>query len=184
MRKYSRIVELLTGIIILSSLVLFVGCSNKNPLESKTPNSNALPSSSISLNPISELVQELDVLVSAPINAIGGGQIDIKNGEKRHKFDVQPGSMSRNAVISVKLEIDLLKGRNALIFEFGPDGLSFRKPAKLTVDMRDVDTAAVNANLYYYDSSMKDWILIEKAAVKNGKATFNIFHFSKYAIEN
>ena len=50
--------------------------------------------------------------------------------------------------------------------------------------MNDIETTALNAYLYYYDSTSNNWLLIEKTAVKNGKATFNIFHFGEYAIEN
>jgi len=65
------------------------------------------------------------------------------------------------------------------VYDCGPDGTSFDQPIRLVQEMDKPDgyLAAM-----YYDHPTKGWVRVETCAVTDGKAYFEIDHFSKYGI--
>jgi hypothetical protein len=88
------------------------------------------------------LVIVLSVLVTATtalaatkfIRARRGGVIRIA---PRVLLIVPPRSLSRNTVISAYM----YRTKDQIRFEFGPDGTTFARPAKLLISWRDIDDA-------------------------------------------
>jgi len=98
---------------------------------------------------------------------------------------VKPLGLDDNELITIKSDNDNIKGRKAIIFEFGPEGLVFNNASKLKVDISELNPSATNAKLYYFDPRVGDWVLQgEKRIEKGGIVSFDIYHFSKYAISD
>jgi len=168
---------------VLVAILAIAGCSNNSPVAFNTNDS-----AEISLN---RAAVDLDTIVAAQaitatqnISSALGGQITLNRSGHVHKFTVAKGALSKSEVISVKASNDFVSDKPSLAFEFGPDGLVFIKAAHLDVDMSDVNPNAVHAKLYYFDPKVQDWVLQGETDVINGRATFAIYHFSKYAISD
>lgn len=116
------------------------------------------------------------------ISPMEGGIVPLCRGNYHHSFEVPAGALRSNTVITAMSCIEVVAGKNAVAFTFGPSGLIFEKAAYLAFDMAEINSAATTANLYYYDPSVRAWILQSKVDVKKGVAVFEIYHFSKYAI--
>ena len=120
----------------------------------------------------------------ALISSAAGGTISVGNGYRPTKFIVPAGALDSDTQISIVVSRDRLFWRRCMIFEFGPDGLAFRRPATLDADMSDIDPYAWFAKLYYYSPQRHEWIFQEIRRIERGRARFQISHFSKYAISS
>jgi hypothetical protein len=167
-------------IVVLAAAMAFTGCSNNSPL---APDSDFMAKPGIILaggdaQPIAT------VLVEKDISAEDGGLILINRDVYQHSFAIQPNAIPADARISVKSYKDKVNGIDAIVFEFGPDGLIFSQAANLDFQMSELDSRAVSAKLHYYDPNVKSWVLQSNRSVVNGHVGFDIYHFSKYAISD
>ena len=119
------------------------------------------------------------------VDALNGDVIPIPRGDYHHAFVVKPLGLDNNELITVKTDNEIVHGRKAITFEFGPAGLVFNTPSKLKADIFELNPYAATAKLYYFDPRAKAWVLqAEKRIEKGGVASFDIYHFSKYAISD
>jgi len=172
---------LLSGLAILAAAFIIGGCSQNSPLE---PNQ-----SQYDLALQSSARGSLPTLLSTTYDAgvvtkDDGGTIEISRDSYTHNFDVPSKSVSSDVIITVKTSLDKIGGRTALVFEFGPDGLKFDIPASLNCQLAEINAAATSGNLYYFDPDLRSWIYQGSNAVKDGIVSFDINHFSKYAISD
>lgn len=63
----------------------------------------------------------------------------------------------------------------------GPSGTKFLKPVKVTVPVSDVSDAS-KLIVFYWNESEECWESVGMAHVSGGKATFEVTHFSKFAM--
>ena len=171
------------------SLIFVIGCSDNLSVNSggiepqQSPTATASPHRSFHydgwdggdavITQTSELISKDD-----------GGEITITREEYEHIFEVDPGAVDENVAISVKSYEDKIWGNKAIVFEFGPDGLEFKIPAKLTFEMAELDYKAGYAKFFYFNPYYKSWVLLDVEGVEQGDVVFEIDHFSKYAISD
>ena len=166
-------------VVVLAAAMAFTGCSNNSPL---APDSNFMTKPRVVLGGDAQPLATL--LVEKDISAEDGGVILINRDVYQHSFAVQPGAISSDTKISVKSYKEKVNGVDAIVFEFGPDGLVFSEAAKLNFQMGELDSRAGSAKLLYYDPNAKGWVLQANQSVVDGHVNFSIYHFSKYAISD
>lgn len=150
------------------------GCSGDSPLSPGVDDSTGL----------NKTIVSAVVEVSLPIQADSGGLIPIQSNGYNHAFVVEADGLDEDKVISVKAGKAKINGKDMVEFDFGPDGLVFKKASKLQFDIGELNPNAVSAKLYYYDPQASAWVLQAESKVKKGVAEFNINHFSRYAISD
>jgi hypothetical protein len=109
-----------------------------------------------------------------------GGEIDLTLGPHASRFLVPPGALLSPVLISVAAVAAGTPFGDVAVFDFGPDGLAFKVPVKLTLQVSDPE--GMTKRLYWWNPSSGRWQLVNVAPVKDGEVTFNVAHFSKYGI--
>lgn len=181
MSKRLRGFSLIGGLIVLAALLAFNGCSNNAPMQPNLPQSADL-NKLIGMGGLPESTQS--VLDEAVIDADEGGVIDIERDIYLHQFEVPAGAIDEDTKITVESYEGKVGTKDAVIFDFGPDGLVFKEPANLKFEMAELDAKALSAKLHYFDPDLSRWVFQKSSLVKNGVAEFPIYHFSKYAISD
>jgi len=181
LRKYS-----LLGILsVFLVSAAFYGCSTDAPLG---VNDQQESISAARLNPdLGEsegAAKPTTVKMQKIILADQGGFILIPQYDWNIELAVAPSGMDNNACITVEASYGEIEDSNALILEFGPDGLVFSTAAELHFNMGSINPAARAARLLYYNPDSQLWQLQATESVVNGYVTFEIYHFSKYAISD
>jgi hypothetical protein len=98
-------------------------------------------------------------------------------------FIVQPFSFPTDTVFLVQVtKIITDDGEMPIIYDFGPDGLEFTKPALLRVNAwEDFGRKATEVVLYWLNEQTHQWEKQEVVPVDEaGNAVFTLEHFSKY----
>ncbi len=169
--------SLFGGLAVVLTLFFVVGCSNA-PLQPEVPEVQQLELGRSHV-PTSSTVYDQSL-----IDTDDGGQIDIERSVYQHEFVVPEDAIEANTLITVKSSAEEILGKSAIVFEFGPDGLTFNTSAKLKFEMAELNANALSAKILYYNPLKKQWEYQASAAVKNGIVEFDINHFSKYAISD
>jgi hypothetical protein len=118
----------------------------------------------------------------------GGGELVVQNNCMVFEFKVLPGALNNKVKVSVNAGLyDIADGGdldNGLVADFGPDGLVFMKPASMILD-GDLLKAAEGEilTLYWYNPDAGEWEIEQEAKITNTHASFDINHFSRYAIK-
>lgn len=167
----------LLAVAALASIVVITGCSHESIL---APDSGQ----ETSLNRSLPVELYTAVSVSQDISASDGGVIAISKDGYNHAFIVAKDGLDADATISAKVESEYINGKKAVVFEFGPDGLVFNEASKLEFDIGAINVKATSAYLYYFDPKVGEWVLQSAQRVDKGLVTFDINHFSKYAISD
>jgi len=170
-------ITILSSMVLLAAIVVIVGCSGKTPLN-PADNPNSLNRLATPTTLVATDLVEAEKLISADLD----DSISIIKNYKVHKYVVPEGALDVSTVIDVKAFSDKVNDKKAIIFEFGPEGLIFNVATKLNIDISELDAGALTVNLYYFDPKANDWVFQGTVPVNNGRAEFNIYHFSKYAI--
>jgi hypothetical protein len=109
------------------------------------------------------------------------------------QFKVAPKSISRDCDITMSLDADkLLTEINIVDLSFEPSGISFTKPASLSVEGKGLNLAGLPKNakpkFYYWDEDANTWVVItfKKSKVNIDLGMINlddgeVSHFSRYA---
>jgi hypothetical protein len=109
------------------------------------------------------------------------------------QFKVAPKSISRDCDITMSLDADkLLTEINIVDLSFEPSGISFTKPASLSVEGKGLNLAGLPKNakpkFYYWDEDANTWVVItfKKSQVNIDLGMINlddgeVSHFSRYA---
>ncbi len=118
---------------------------------------------------------------SGTISAAAGGTIRLEGAT----LTIPPGALTADTVISAQAkpaagypDAASLRGKG---YDFGPSGLTFAKPATLSVDVpAGVDAASlVLANL---DEKTRAWVPLSDSKLSGGAISGSIAHFSSYAL--
>lgn len=181
-KRYVSIVGLLLAFCF--SVFMFTGCSSnsvtpedQNPVDEKI--NYLYETGEADKNYASPgLFELLEATVSQAVGFLGG-TINVDLGESSASFVVPVGALLRPVNISLEVTEFSTPHGSIFIYDCGPDGTTFRSPAKLTQQM---PAGQPYAFLYYFNESKGEWELQQTVKVKNGVATFNIYHFSKYGI--
>lgn len=181
-KRYVSIVGLLLAFCF--SVFMFTGCSrnsvtpeDQNPVDEKI--NYLYETGEADKNYASPgLFEFLEATVSETIGFLGG-TIDVDLGESSSSFVVPVGALLRAVNISLEVTEFSTPLGPIYIYDCGPDGTKFRTPAKLSQPM---PAGQQHAFLYYFNESKGVWELQQTVKVKNGVATFDIYHFSKYGI--
>ncbi|MGE5558140.1 MAG: RHS repeat-associated core domain-containing protein [Bacillota bacterium] len=104
------------------------------------------------------------------------------------KLEIEAGSLDADTEISAR-EVAVLHHdprfiRTGQAFDFGPNGLSFKKPVKLTLSYASgLGFAPENLTIYYYNEACDRWLPLKRLALnkQNRTVTVQITHFSTYA---
>lgn len=113
---------------------------------------------------------------------------DVRDEAGEVCLTVQKGALERNAVIEVKEENNA--GVQAptyhrfvsSVFNFGPEGTSFTKPATLRIKFTDLSDPE-NTILAWYNPKTKNWVPVPSVVdVANGEISGLITHFTKFAV--
>lgn len=196
--KALKSLSLFGGLAVVLTLFLVIGCSNKSPVQSLYPDPDNSPSPTVNPGPLNldkilpgasedsgsepSPLEEFDYKF---INKTTGGIIEIDREEFTHEFEVMPGALEENTLITVRTVNEEVLGKEMIVFEFGPDGLDFGEPSKLRFEMAELSSTAGTGYLYYYDPVRKSWSMQSFANVgPSGIVEFDIDHFSKYAISD
>jgi hypothetical protein len=173
---------LTSSFLMMAVVVILTGCSTKSPVTPQYDQPNSLQSlTAVASENLS--VEEIgQVEVAKTILPTKADTIQIAKDASLHKFALAKGAVTAATVIDVKSFNKEINGKSSLVFEFGPEGLVFAKAANLDIDVKDLGDIPKSANLYYFDPNVNDWVYQGTVLVKNGRVTFKIYHFSKYAI--
>ena len=190
------ILSLLLAAIVVASLVLFTGCTQK-PIGSIDPelddsiffnltydDSGSVESFIVSksdsgdssYSEVYEAYYDTGVVI-----AVSGGSVIISGGS--YEFEVPSASISENTVISVSFVSFAYNGNNITLCEFSPDGLQFDPSATLRFYAGGLNSPSKSFNLYWLNPVTKRWETQEsKSPDVNGLVSFSISHFSKYGV--
>lgn len=181
MKKRLQRFSLIGGLIVLAALFSFNGCSDNAPMQPNLPQSSDL-NRMVAMGGLPEAIPS--VMDATVIDADCGGVVEIERDTYLHRLEVDPGAIDEDTQITVESYGGKVGLKDAIIFDFGPDGLIFKKAAKLKFEMAELDDKASSAKLHYFDPDLSKWVLQESGQVKSGVAEFPIYHFSKYAISD
>ena len=194
MKALRNLMVPLIAFVLSAGLALnFVGCTNNSPItpEDKSelhfiPLGNGNPS----LNKI--------VKVSAWVTKEDGGELVLEFKAHKKKgvqvtlvLEVPPESISEDAELTLSIDDELLIVD--VDITFGPSGITFSKPALLSVDAKWLDFSEIESRkeigFYYYNPDTGEWERIEvkniQVNLNNGKIMVDdakIPHFSRYAV--
>jgi hypothetical protein len=170
------------GTLILLAVVLTIaGCSDNSILGPQPTETVQLDRAILGVVPLTAVTSVEDEKLVSPVT---GDVIAIDRDVYHHEFKVEPAGVDKPELITVKSDREVVKSKQAITFEFGPDGLVFNKASKLEFQMAELNALARSAKLYYFDPKIGDWVLQAELAVKDGVVIFEIYHFSKYAISD
>jgi hypothetical protein len=71
---------------------------------------------------------------------------------------------------------------NVFYYDCTPSGVVFNSPLKLNQPYQN--KVSGKQSLYFYDPKLNQWVTADAESLINGKAKFEIGHFSKYAISD
>ncbi|MCP4582924.1 MAG: hypothetical protein GY839_15040 [candidate division Zixibacteria bacterium] len=175
----------LGAVVFLLAALTFAGCSDNSVLGPQENETSHLDRSAAQSGGGDLTIASIGELETAKvIYARTGGVVPIHREDYHHAFVVKPLALNKSKLITVKSNKEEVNGKSALTLEFGPAGLVFDEASDLKVDMSEINPNAKNAKLYYYDPAVGDWVLYGESPVRRGVATFDIHHFSKYAISD
>ena len=136
------------------------------------------------------VVDNPTVFVEAQIFSDTKNIVDLQLPGKHQKFIIRKHAIEQDTTITIAITKyaywDEQLGQHCYVaeFDFGPDGLEFRKRAKLVLDSSWLGLQkGQQAVLRYYNEDTGLWEEVTSKKVKKGKAVnFYIEHFSRYAI--
>jgi len=186
MRGISKITAGLTIATLLLSFVAFIGCSD---LPSKPQgNYDALSEfecliANPGLDVLNNLGNDNTGQATEQINARTGGTISVPmEAATAMQFSVPPRSLDKDVTIDIHVEKHESRlGITGLFFEFGPDGLVFKRPAILTVYADDYGNPSAEwIAWYYYNPDTGRLELQDVYKFRHGVARIKVYHFSRY----
>lgn len=179
MVKKLRFMPLSTGIALLAAIFIVAGCSNQSPLEPNVPQSLELAKGFYGASSSNVVVSSSELITED-----SGGVIEIDRLEYQHLFIVDPHAVDSDVTIDVASSKDKIGRIDCIVFDFAPDGLVFKTPARLDFQMAELNAGATSGKLFYFDPKSSQWVYLGSADVVDGIVEFPISHFSKYAISD
>jgi hypothetical protein len=188
--------KILTLVVLLLSLTFGLwGCGKISPTApegeeltapSRAPDESGLPAEVLWPKMV---VDNPAVFVQAQIFSETENIVDLQLPAKYQEFIIRKHAIKQNTTITIAItkyaywDEKIRQQRQVVEFDFGPDGLEFRKKAKLVLDSSWLGLrTGQQAVLRYYNENTDLWEQISSTAVKQGRVDFYIPHFSKYAV--
>ncbi len=174
-------------VVSLAAVLAIAGCSSETPFGPDTQETPDLAKQPVGvLDTRTAVLSDLNVAVDVAniVSASSGGVVAIQTSSIRHEFKVPALGIKDDVNITICYKKEILDRKVTGVFEFGPSGLVFDSPATLEFDVADINPSAKLVKLHYYDPEVEDWVLQGYSRVIDGKASFLINHFSKYAISD
>ena len=179
-RGWGLAVVLLAAVFTLPMFV--VGCGN-SPLAPVIPagdgggQGGTLKGDPTTVGVVTNLVKNS----ASKLIGIAGGVLALPLSDNRTtSLTVPPGALLRAVTIVMGVTETQTDRGTLTLYEFGPDGLQFQIPARLTLQSGDANGTLLK--LYLWNPATSQWELQESHAVSNGSVTFNVNHFSKYGV--
>ena len=182
---------------IFSAVVILTGCEN-TPLTTDSASIDSgdqgsffdLPFDEDALAKASNTNITIDTIAFYEnfITVDEGGVVLLGETESSDAFVVQPESFLQDTafVLEVTKIVDA-EGEMAVIYDCGPDGLVFTKPAILLVNAwEDFGKKAESVNLYWLNETTNRWELMATSYVDaiSGQVAFELDHFSKWGMDS
>ncbi len=109
-----------------------------------------------------------------------GGLLSVELGTNTATFEIPVEALNRSTLIVMNAVQTPTPWGEVTVFDFGPDGLVFEKPATLSLETSRANGSELR--LFWWNESTQRWDLQESCVVRDGRVSFSIHHFSKYGI--
>lgn len=96
------------------------------------------------------------------------------------RFSVPALALEEPTRIDMKVKQVKIDKHVCTLYDFGPDGLRFKRPSTLTLGLPYPDGTVVT--LRWYNPETGNWEVQDSKPVRFGRVQFSINHFSKYGI--
>jgi len=118
-----------------------------------------------------------DVVLAGP----NGGTVGLQLGSDGSSLAIPSAALTSSVLITaLAVQVTTPLG-DVTFYDFGPDGLVFKKSATLTLETNLPNGKVLS--LYWYNPAADRWVLQQTAKVdKYGNVKFTVDHFSKYGI--
>ncbi|MCD6161375.1 MAG: hypothetical protein J7K40_03055 [candidate division Zixibacteria bacterium] len=181
-------------LIAMAGLIAFSGCSNNSPLSSDDENSDLNAINAVdavkNLNPLDHRLlakgdPETYLIDSAAVSHEfddDGFEMTLSLDRKTIKFIVP-----EDAIDDDDKDIIILGEKwqtpDGIVYYYtcSPSGLVFEKPITLKQTLENTN---YNEDMYWYNPASLSWEVEDSDKVVNGIVTFDIDHFSRYAISD
>ena len=120
------------------------------------------------------------------ISVTDGGVVLLGETESADAFVVQPESFPYDTSFVLEVtKIVSVDGQMAIVYDCGPDGLTFSKPAILLINVwADFGKSTSSVCLYWLNETTNKWEFQTESNVDDvGQAIFLLDHFSKWGID-
>lgn len=182
-------------LIAMMGLLAFNGCSNNSPLSSDDENSDLAAINAVdavkNLNPLDRrLLAKGDpttylidsVTVSHEIEK-DDFTIELELDKIEIEFNVPEDAIDDDEVDEIIIFGEKWQTPDGIVYYYtcSPSGLVFKEP--ITLD-QPLENSSYKEDMYWYNPALLRWQLEDTAKVINRIATFDIEHFSRYAISD
>ncbi len=191
-KRKSVIISSFVFIAVLVGIMLINGCGKVAPVgpdNDQTALKEPFGNEQVEQQWGRVFVMKVDHAVDLITSADHPVEIDIGAGGYNAELDVPPGATGGVVNITAQASAYLTASGMVYVFNFGPDGLEFNEPVKLTIEVdaiEDYDDSGVfnGAELRYWNPDTQEWEFQEADddSDGDGKYEFNIDHFSRYGI--
>lgn len=197
MKKDNRLFLGIRGIaILIFTLLLFVSCSDHNIVNDENNNLDLEAINSVELAKQLEAEspglakQELQIYELS--HEAKGFEVSSEGYTASFEFDgivtkvevpedsYDQSKWGERLHIFIKAEKWLTTSGIVYYYTCTPHGVEFKRPLILHQPYENSNSG--KENLYWYNPDKGKWVVEDKDRIKNGVATFEIDHFSKYAI--
>ena len=128
---------------------------------------------------------DLGASVEKMVTAADGGEVAL--AEAGVKLSIPGGALAKDTMISAEVvskmglnDADTVVGN---VVEFGPDGLTFDKPAMLELAVGDAKIPSnAKVSLAWYDEDNKAWVDLPGSSMADGMVVAETTHFTMFAI--
>ncbi len=200
MKTKSTFVGVITGgtmvfflaALIFSAVVILTGCENTSLTTDSIVSQDQtsffdLPYDSETMAKRVDITIDVVKFYENFITVTDGGVVLLGETESADVFVVQPESFAYDTsfVLEVTKIVDA-EGEMAVVFDCGPDGLTFTKPAILLVNAwADFGKKTTSVSLYWLNETTDRWEIRAETQVDaiTGQAAFELDHFSKWGTE-
>lgn len=180
-------------IAVLACLALVAGCGNDgamSPGGSNDINTGALPYVADNYGDpfavdsvLAPLAKTWKLKVDGDTATIGsdGGTLELQMRGFKSKFKVPKNAVRGDVLFSVEGLLCATPFGDVLLYDFGPDGLTFNVPCELEVDAGQLKDHTL-LSLFWLNPANDRWEFQQQVEVNGHKLKFEINHFSKYGI--
>ena len=152
--------KILTLILTITLLSCFTGCGKKKDVN---------PDEKVTYEPVKK-----EIGPSGGVIKDANVKLDIPKGALSNNTEISSQYVSYTGEISDDISNQFIGGAI-----FGPSGTTFEKPVSVSLKLTK---KPINKTLsvFCYDEENDVWDFVTEAKVKDGKANFEVVHFSKY----